>query len=240
MLTRSKFLSLPLLLAFTSAAQASDDCATAAQCNQLGSAAYQAGRYSDAIEAFERQLRRVEQGDEAQLELALNNLILANLRAGDAGMARAWLGVALDNHLSGSSTRLHMGKVAEAVDYQALAASPQGRYLRYGGQAVWSELQISTDPAGGYRASFSPLRAGARVEEYGPAAIGDLEGRLQGEGAVMKLEDVQLGTGCAVQLLREGIALRVLEVFDEGCQDYGGMGISVAGSYIKVDAQVRP
>ncbi|WP_296270401.1 tetratricopeptide repeat protein [Pseudomonas sp. UBA6323] len=225
-------LALPVL--------AEQSCDTPAQCNQEGTAAYQAGRFEAAIESFKRQLRRVEQGDEAQLELALNNLILANLRAGDAGMARAWLGVALDNHLSGSSTRLHMGKVAEAVDYQALAASPQGLYLRYGGQAVWSELQISTDPAGGYRASFSPLRAGARVEEYGPAAIGDLEGRLQGEGAVMKLEDAQLGTGCAVQLLREGIALRVLEVFADGCQDYGGMGISVAGDYIKVDAQVRP
>ena len=35
----------------------------------------------------------------AQQELALNNLILANLRAGQAGMARAWLGVALDSAL---------------------------------------------------------------------------------------------------------------------------------------------
>ncbi len=99
---------------------------------------------------------------------------------------------------------------------------------------MWSELQISADPQGGYRARFSPLRAGARVEEYGPAAIGKLDGRLHGDGAAMTLQDAQLGAGCAVQLLREGIALRVLEVFDEGCQDYGGMGISVAGGYIKV------
>lgn len=230
----------PLLLLASAATQAADECATAVQCNQLGSAAYQDGRYEDASEAFERQLRRVEQGDGAQLELALNNLVLTNLRAGDAGMARAWLGVALANNLSGPSTRLHLGKVAEALDYQALSANPQGRYLRYGGQAVWSELQISADAAGGYRASFSPLRAGARVEEYGPAAIGELDGRLRGDGAVMSLEEAQLAAGCSVQLLREGISLRVLEVFDEGCQDYGGMGISVAGEYIKVDAQVRP
>lgn len=231
---RSKRLYLSLLLAVAGSAQATEDCATVVQCNQRGTAAYQAGQYATAIEAFERQLRRVEQGDSAQLELALNNLILANLRAGDAGMARAWLGVALDRQLNGASTRLHLGKVVEALDYQALAASPQGRYLRYGGQAVWSELQISADPQGGYRARFSPLRAGARVEEYGPAAIGKLDGRLHGDGAAMTLQDAQLGAGCAVQLLREGIALRVLEVFDEGCQDYGGMGISVAGGYIKV------
>lgn len=234
MLIRSKSLCLPLLLGLVGAVQATEECATAVQCNQVGTAAYQDGRFEQAIEAFERQLRRVEDGDTVQLELALNNLILANLRSGQAGMARAWLGVALDNHLSGASTRLHLAKVAEALDYPTLAASPTGRYLRYGGQAVWSELQISADPAGGYRASFSPLRAGARVEEYGPAAIGELDGRLRGDGALMTLEDAQLAAGCSVQLLREGIALRVLEVFDEGCQDYGGAGISVAGEYIKV------
>ncbi|MGP0170459.1 tetratricopeptide repeat protein [Pseudomonas sp. NCHU5208] len=231
---RSTFLHLPLWLAFTNAAHADPDCVTAVQCNQMGSAAYQAGHYQLAIDAFERQLRRVEQGDSAQLELALNNLILANLRAGDAGMARAWLGVALANNLSGSSTRLHLVKVAEALDYQALGASPAGRYLRYGGQAVWSELLITPDPRGGYRASFSPLRASARIEEYGPAALGELDGRLRGAGTAMTLEDAQLGKDCAVQLLREGIELRVLEVFADGCQDYGGMGISVAGDYIKV------
>ncbi|WAJ37562.1 tetratricopeptide repeat protein [Pseudomonas sp. GOM7] len=231
---RSRLLLPGLALGLSVTAQATDECATAVQCNQAGSAAYQAGRYEQAIEAFERQLRRVEDGDTAQLELALNNLILTHLRAGDAGMARAWLGVALANNLSGSSTRLHLTKVAETLDYQALAASPAGRYLRYGGQAVWSELLITPDPQGGYRASFSALRAGARVEEYGPAAIGGLEGKLEGDAVQMRLQDAGPSGDCAVQLLREGIELRVLEVFADGCQDYGGMGISVAGDYIKV------
>lgn len=229
---RSKLLLLALAL--NGAAQAAEECTTAVQCNKAGSAAYQAGRYKQAIEAFERQLRRVEGSDAAQFELALNNLILTNLRAGDAGMARAWLGVALANNLSGSSTRLHLTKVAESLDYQALAASPVGRYLRYGGQAVWSEVRITPDPQGGYHASFSALRAGARVEEYGPAAIGGLEGKLEGDAVQMRLQDAGPNGDCAVQLLREGIELRVLEVFADGCQNYGGAGISVAGDYIKV------
>ncbi len=240
MLIRSKSLFLPLLLGLVGTVQATEECATVVQCNQVGTEAYQDGRYEQAIEAFERQLRRVEDGDTAQLELALNNLILANLRAGDAGMARAWLGVALDNHLNGSSTRLHLRKVSEALDYPALSANPVGRYLRYSGQAVWSELLISEDGNGGYLASFAPVRVGARVEQYGPAAIGELDGKLVGDGVQMRLEDAGLGRDCAVQLLREGIELRVQEVYDDGCQDYGGMGISVDGRYIKVDAQVRP
>lgn len=218
-------LALPVL--------AEESCATAAQCNQAGTAAYQAGRFDQAIEAFERQLRRVERDDAVGLELAVNNLMLANLRAGDAGMARAWLQLALDSNLSGSATRHNLAKVSQALDYSALSASPVGRYLRYGGQAVWSELQISEDGSGGYLANFAPLRAGARVEEYGPAAIGGLEGKLVGDAVQMRLEDAG-GSDCAVQLLREGIHMQVLEVFADGCQDYGGMGISVGGSYIKV------
>ncbi|MGE8294934.1 MAG: tetratricopeptide repeat protein [Pseudomonas sp.] len=227
---------IPLLLLglLTLPALAESSCETPAQCNQEGTATYKAGRFEAAIESFERQLRRVEGEDESGFELALNNLMLANLRAGDAGMARAWLQVALDRNLSGSATRHNLAKVTQALDYPALSASPVGRYLRYSGQAVWSELQISEIPEGDYQASFAPLRAGARVEEYGPAAIGELDGKLVGDGVQMRLEDAGLGAQCAVQLLREGIAVQVLEVFADGCQDYGGMGISVAGDYIKV------
>lgn len=228
---RSKFLLLALALNGT--AQAAEECATAVQCNKAGSAAYQAGRYEQAIEAFERQLRRVEQDDAVGLELAVNNLILANLRSGDVGMARAWLQLAQDSELSGPATRHNQAKVEQALDEKALGASPQGRYLRYSGQAVWSELEISAE-GNGYRASFSPLRAGGRVEEYGPAAIGELEGKLVGDGQQMHLEDAGLGSECSVVLRRDGIHLQVFEAFADGCQDYGGFGISVAGDYIKV------
>lgn len=105
---------------------AEQTCDTPAQCNQEGTAAYQAGRFEAAIESFERQLRRVENEDEAGLELAVNNLMLANLRAGDAGMARAWLQLALDTNLYGSATRHNLIKVSQALDYPALSASPVG------------------------------------------------------------------------------------------------------------------
>ncbi len=128
-------LALPVL--------AEQTCDTPTQCNQEGTAAYQAGRFEAAIESFERQLRRVENEDVAGLELAVNNLMLANLRAGDAGMARAWLQLALDTNLYGSATRHNLIKVSQALDYPALSDSPVGRYRRYSGQAVWSELQSS-------------------------------------------------------------------------------------------------
>lgn len=229
----SLFALLPFSALCTAAAQG---CSSVAQCNQAGSAAYQAGQYAEAIDAFERQLRGAEIAEDTpQREVALNNLMLANLKAAKPGMARAWLEVALEAGMSGPATRHNLSKVA-AADLQALLASPEGRYLRYAGQAAWSVLVIERAADARYRVEFSPIRVGrGSLEEWGPAAIGDLSGDLQGAGAYFGLHDAELGQGCAVDLLRDGLRLRVLEVFAEGCQDYGGANISVAGRYYKVE-----
>lgn len=232
---RAPLLTL-LLLPFGALCTAAEQaCDSPNACNQAGSAAYRAGLYAQAIEAFERQLRRTEQhnGDAGGAEeLALNNLMLANLKAGDSGMARAWLEVALDRGFVGAATRHNLAKVAAALDVPALAGSVEGHYVRYAGQGLWSSLDIRRRGQA-YEASFNPLRAGARVEDYGPAAIGELRGRLAGAGAHFRLDDAGLAPGCAVELLWSGADLRVLELPGEGCQNYGGAGISVAGRYHK-------
>lgn len=240
MFTALRFSGL-CLLCFSALCTATEQgCSSLAQCNQMGSAAYQAGQYAVAIEAFERQLRGAEIAeDSAQRELALNNLMLASFKAGRPGMARAWLEVALEAGMDSPATRHNLAKVG-AADLQALAAIPEGRYLRYAGQAAWSSLLISRAADGSYHAEFSPIRAGrGTLEEWGPAAIGDLSGALQGSGAHFRLHSAELGQGCAVDLLRDGLHLRVLEVFAEGCQDYGGANISVGGRYYKVEDAPR-
>lgn len=226
---------LPLVIGIAQAAP--QPCDTVSLCNSAGTAAYQAGRYEEAAEAFERQLRRAEQTqDSAARELALNNLVVTSLRLQQSGQARAWLNLALNDGMHGTATRHNLRSVSAALDYQALGASLEGRYLRYAGAAVWSSLDISRQPDGSYRAHFSPLRAGAKVEEYGPAAIGELQGALQGEKAYYQLTAADLPQGCAVELFHEGLDIRVLEIFDPQCQQYGGAGISVAGNYLKVSA----
>lgn len=227
---------LPLTIGIAQAAP--QPCDSVSLCNAAGTSAYQAGRYEEAAEAFERQLRRAEQQDDdsAARELALNNLVVTSLRLEQPGQARAWLNLALADGMQGTATRHNLRSVSAAVDYQALGASLEGRYLRYSGAAMWSSLDISRQPDGSYRAQFSPLRAGARVEEYGPAAIGELQGLLAGKNAYFQLTAADLPKGCAVELFREGLDIRVLEVLDPQCQQYGGAGISVGGSYLKVSA----
>ncbi|OLU32986.1 tetratricopeptide repeat protein [Pseudomonas sp. PA27(2017)] len=241
-MTRS-VICLALLPLFAGIAQAAPQpCDSVSLCNAAGTAAYQAGRYDDAAEAFERQLRRAEQQGSDSLaarELALNNLVVTSLRLKQPGKARAWLNVALADGMQGTATRNNLRSVASAVDYQALGESIEGRYLRYAGAAVWSSLDISRQPDGSFQAIFSPLRAGLKVEEYGPAAIGNLQGALQGEKAYFQLASANLPSGCAVELLHEGLDIQVLEVIDQRCQEYGGAGISVAGSYLKVSAEAQ-
>lgn len=230
-----------LLLLSQLCTAASQTCATTAQCNSAGTTAYQAGRYAEAIEAFERQLSRAENSDNAvDREVALNNLMLATFKAGQPGKARAWLEVALEAGLDGPATRHNLAKLG-ALDLQALAANPEGVYRRYAGQAAWSVLEISKASDGSYSAEFAPIRVGgAQLEEWGPAAIGELTGTLRGQNAYYHLESPELRKDCAVELLRDGLRLRVLETFAEGCQDYGGANISVGGRYYKVDDQARP
>jgi hypothetical protein len=229
--------SLLVLLSFNGLCVAAPQpCGSSQQCNQVGTAAYQAGQYSVAIDSFERQLRSAETAeDTVQREVALNNLMLATLKAGKPGMARAWLAVALQVDQLGPATRHNMARIG-AVDMPALAATPEGLYLRYAGQAAWSSLEIKRGVAGSYHAEFSPIRMGrGSLEEWGPAAIGELAGELNGVGAYFSLQSAGLGQACAVDLLRDGVQLQVLEVFAEGCQDYGGANISVAGRYYKVE-----
>ncbi|MBG5754174.1 hypothetical protein I5E65_14300 [Pseudomonas aeruginosa] len=237
----SPLLAVLAALAATVVQAEDTPCASPAECNTCGTQAYQQGRYPQALEAFEWQLRlaeRQQQGEAAQ-EQALNNLMLANLKAGHAGRARAWLALALARGYSGPATRFNLEQVASQVDYPALQGLA-GHYLRYAGQAEWESLEI--EPVkGGYQASFALMRIGnpEKLMEYGPAAVGELSGRLEGKGALYRLRSEGLGTGCSLQVLQEGIDLRVIESLGGACQGYGGMGIAAAGGWLKIASQAK-
>ncbi|ALY58491.1 TPA: hypothetical protein SL824_001646 [Pseudomonas aeruginosa] len=240
---RILLLALAVLAGIGAAAIQAEDtpCATAAKCNTRGTQAYRQGSYPQALDAFAWQLRlaeRQEQGG-ADSEQALNNLALTSLKAGQPGRARAWMNLALDRGYSGKATRYNLEQVALKVDYPSLQGLA-GHYLRYAGQAEWESLQI--EPVkGGYQASFALMRIGnpEKLMEYGPAAVGELSGRLEGQGALYRLRSEGLGAGCSLLVWQEGIDLRVVESLGGNCQGYGGMGIAAAGNWVKISSQAR-
>lgn len=232
------FVAFALCVLLSPIALASAPCQSAADCNEQGGAAYRQQRYAQAIELYEWQLRYAEQRqDEGRVdaERALNNLMLANLKAGHVAKARAWMWVALQRDFDGKATQFNAGKVTQAFDYNRRPGLA-GHYARYAGMGEWATLDIERNAQGGYLANFSLLRIGnpATLMDYGPAAIGELSGRLSGDGAYFRVDSADLEKGCNLQLLHEGIDIVVVEAFREGCQTYGGMGIHAAGTWRKL------
>lgn len=112
--------------AFCTAAQQA--CTDAVSCNGVGTAAYQAGRSAEALEAFVRQLGFAEDADDSKAqELALNNLMLGSLKAGQNGMARAWMQRALRAGFEGEATRFNLAKVAAAAPASPCPRTPPSR-----------------------------------------------------------------------------------------------------------------
>ena len=65
---------------------------------------------------------------------------------------------------------------------------------------------IQIEPVkGGYQASFALMRIGnpEKLMEYGPAAVGELSGRLEGQGALYRLRSEGLGAGCSLLVWQE-------------------------------------
>lgn len=223
------FLSLPLLCS-----AAPPVCTSASQCRDAGNLAFSEKNFDDAMTAFERQLRYQEDEDTPANEQALNNLVRANWEWGNAGMARAWLKVALASNMSGAQTRRSAALIGEKMDVDTLRTDTiRGTYLRYDGYGVWSSVVIGLDDKGTLTAEFEPSRMQPTAERK-VVPNGRLTGQLESAGAYHRLVSPELGADCAVEILDERPDLQVIEAKGANCQLYGSTGVSVSGTYLKV------
>lgn len=239
---RILLLAMAVLAGIGAAAIQAEDtpCATAAECNTRGTQAYRqelstgAGRLRLAIapgRAPGTGRSRLGTGaEQSRADQPQGRATGTRPRLDEPGADRGY---------SGKATRYNLEQVALKVDYPSLQGLA-GHYLRYAGQAEWESLQI--EPVkGGYQASFALMRIGnpEKLMEYGPAAVGELSGRLEGQGALYRLRSEGLGAGCSLLVWQEGIDLRVVESLGGNCQGYGGMGIAAAGNWVKISSQAR-
>ncbi|KAF1070254.1 MAG: hypothetical protein GAK45_00859 [Pseudomonas citronellolis] len=243
------FLLAIVTLWMAAGAQAGEaPCETPAACNAQGSKAYQAKRYSQAIKAFELQLRYAEryaddaEPDRSEVELALNNLMLTQLRMGRPGMARAWMWVALHSGLGGEKTLFNAGEIEKAYG-TSVTTGWEGHYVSYGGAAQWNQLDIRRDTTG-FQADFAVMRIGNLnvFDGWAPHVVGGLSVSLVTDGPIAQVPAEQLrdlGSDCRIVLIQERADIQVTERFADGCQDYGGAGVTVAGTWYKVEAPPR-
>ncbi|MBD9677936.1 hypothetical protein IB274_14580 [Pseudomonas sp. PDM18] len=225
------YLSLGLALGETS-------CFSTVDCNEKGGESYVRRSYQDAIDKYLWQLRYAElskeEGSQAQ-ELALNNLIVTNLKAGDASKARLWMDVALQNRFDGAATKFNVKKVNRIFDGKAMRGF-HGHYERYAGMGEWETLNIERNVKGVDIAIFSMINIGnpATLLKYGPAAVGDLSVRLEGGGNYFHAVSADLEQGCKLGMYREGLDIRVVEPMKLECHGYGGINVFAAGIWRKV------
>ena len=191
---KSNRIAIPLLAALlaTPAAFAADDptCNSVAECNQLGTKAYQAKNYETATTLFENQLAYAEEGgEEKQQLLALNNLALAALRSNQPLFARAWLKLAVAIKADDKATLFNQGEVDKAV--AALPARPAigGYYRAYAGAGSWQTIELKSVGKNRYSFEIFAMRLGNQWREWGPAGIGELTGEIEVKGNKAKFEE---------------------------------------------------
>lgn len=243
-----------LVLLLPAAAQAAD-CASAAQCNRVGSDAYAQGRHADATASFLRQLdfaetAQREAGDDADPEplerardIALNNLALAALKSGECGKARAWLDLARADARASIANRraIDAGCPAIAAPADPIEAAI-GEYWQYAGHGAWNRIALHPTGDETLRVeAFWQRIARGPLDVYGLAAFGELEGayvHVDTAGAHGVFAGLDPAVECTLRLtFVEG----GLEVTVEGGDDChtGGAGAYLGGPYRKVDDRVE-
>lgn len=236
---------LPQLAPAAAPETAESSCDSVARCNAIGTAAYQAGRYTAAATAFDRQIdyaetaiERVENenlpaGDSLahDREIALNNAALARIGAGECLQARTLLKLADPGH---RATRANTALLERRCATGLRADSRTGDYWQYARHSFFSTLTLHPGKPGELLLDAYWVRTGrGPMDEYGPAAVGSLEQLsldLDGDvasGLYNGLEDDQL---CELKLHFVGQAVEIDYQKESGCNT-GGFGAVLGGRY---------
>lgn len=229
-------------------------CDSVAACNQLGTAAYKSRRYEDAKLAFGRQIDYADTaiGDLSMADqepgskelnarqLALNNAVLAHLKAGECLKARVFLRLADATH---SATKANAAQLDKACGAQLKADSRTGDYWQYVGHGAFNQVTLNQGPGGDLvldafwmRISRGPL------DTYGPAAFGSLAEvamEVSSDGA----DGLYNGNGedelCELKLKFLGQAIEIQPQENDSC-NIGGAGAYLGGRYELVSTQPSP
>jgi hypothetical protein len=234
-----------------------EPCNSVARCNSQGTSAYQAGRYAQALEHFERQIdyaetaiqdREIEdQPVEPKLsqarETALNNALLALIKAGECLKARAYLSL---TDASASATRANTRVFEQRCADAMQQSGPVGDYWQYAGHGAWNRATIRQRPDGSLEldAFFMRISRGP-LDTYGPAAFGSHAGvalridQPSTPGGQTSAEGDYEGYGedpqCTLRLHFTEAGFEVADQTNTDCH-IGGAGAWFVGPYLYVSS----
>jgi Tetratricopeptide repeat len=177
---------LPLAMKGQDQPQDQPTCSSYAQCNDLGTAAFQHGRLDEAIRLFEEQavlaeiadikLQTSSQGASRRQPYKLpltayNNLALAYFNKHDYFRARAWALVALRRDKNNQAAQFNLRKIQQALDRWQWPQTTAGEYIQYAGRATWQSMIVKSLSPDSIDFCFSGLWWGLGEA---PSGIGDV------------------------------------------------------------------
>lgn len=207
------------------------ECPSASACNTSGSRLLAAGQVEKAVDDFLSQAGWAEDTDDTGAQaLAYNNLALAELKRARPLQARAWLRQALRVKPGDKAALFNQGQVDRALAARPAPADFTGTWRSYAGAGEWNTLEVQ-DQGGRLRFMVFALRMGANWREYGPAAVGNVDGQVTLQSGQARFE----GEDCALALAFSGDEARVEQEGDCGF----GVGVDSSGTYLRTD-DARP
>lgn len=207
------------------------ECGSASACNTSGSRRLAAGQVERAVEDFLSQAGWAEDTDDAAAQaLAFNNLALAELKRAQPLQARAWVRQALRVKPGDKAALFNQGQVDEALAARPAPAGFTGTWRSYAGAGEWNTLEVQ-DQGGRLRFMVFALRMGANWREYGPAAVGNVDGEVTLQSGKARFR----GEDCALALAFSADEASVEQEGDCGF----GVGVDSSGTYLRTD-DARP
>jgi hypothetical protein len=250
MTRRPKLIAALLALSAFAGAHA-QTCAGAKACNDAGTAAYKAAKYTAATELFTRQIDFAESsGNDTAGELVgYNNAALAAWKQGQCLVALQYIRLA-ENSGGSKATTFNKQSISKACQAQINESAIAGEYWQYAGSGQWNQLSISPAAKGGgeyvVTADVIYITRAPLASNPGAMNVGSLRamGRFgTGYASNSFSNDVFLGTfatesakDCAIQI---NMAKNSLEVITPNAEKrpecaIGGLNVSLGGNYYQV------
>jgi hypothetical protein len=226
-------------------------CADAKACNEAGTGAYQAAKYSQAIELFTRQIDFAESlGNDTNGELlAYNNAALAAWKQGQCLVALQYIRLA-ENSGGSKATAFNKQSISKACQAQISETAIAGEYWQYAGSGQWNQLTIAPSSKGGgeyvVTASVVYVTRAPLAKNPGAINVGGLRavGRFGlGYASGSFANDVFLGTfatedakDCALQINMSKNSLEAIAPNASKRPEcaIGGLNVSLGSIYYQV------
>lgn len=239
-------LAIGLIVPVANAQGKGPTCRSAADCNAKGTDALRKGNVDGAIELFRQQAVYAEktavdlqQKDRPpadpyrEAEKAYDNLAVAYLHKHDPLRSRAWSKQALSWNAQDHAAQFNLAQAEAALKGWHWPATPEGAYLRYGGNGEWSQLIVESAREGRIRFCFEGINAGPAT-----ADSGEVQATVRLRKALATWSTREYGGRCVITMRFQPDRIAVKQKGSDLACGFGN-GVTADGTFQRVSTRAK-